>query len=78
MLCFNNTDGVGGFGIIEPKDPVAEGDDIDLICAASVYNYTNNFEWKYTNSTNNTNGTPIKQNSKYLRFVSRFEENNDF
>ncbi|XP_017764514.1 PREDICTED: vascular endothelial growth factor receptor 1 isoform X2 [Eufriesea mexicana] len=58
------SDGVGGFGIIEPKDPVAEGDDIDLICAASIYNYTNKFEWKYTNSTNNTNGTPIEQNNR--------------
>ncbi|XP_026297719.1 vascular endothelial growth factor receptor 1 isoform X2 [Apis mellifera] len=45
------SDGRGGFGIIELKDPVVEGDDLELICAASIYNYTSNFEWKYENGT---------------------------
>ncbi|XP_012522394.1 vascular endothelial growth factor receptor 1 isoform X2 [Monomorium pharaonis] len=39
------SDGVGAFGIIAPKEPVTKGDDIELICAASVYNYTNDFTW---------------------------------
>nr|XP_033203848.1 vascular endothelial growth factor receptor 1 isoform X1 [Bombus vancouverensis nearcticus] len=42
------SDGRGGFGIINPTDPVVEGDDLELICAASIYNYTDNFEWKYS------------------------------
>ncbi|XP_012350055.1 vascular endothelial growth factor receptor 1 isoform X3 [Apis florea] len=45
------SDGRGGFGIIELKDSVVEGDDLELICAASIYNYTSNFEWKYANGT---------------------------
>ncbi|XP_076182482.1 PDGF- and VEGF-receptor related isoform X2 [Ptiloglossa arizonensis] len=45
------SDGNGGFGIIEPKQPVSEGDDFELICAASIYNYTNIFEWSYKNSS---------------------------
>ncbi|XP_011871094.1 PREDICTED: vascular endothelial growth factor receptor 1 isoform X2 [Vollenhovia emeryi] len=39
------SDGVGAFGIIGPKEPVTKGDDIELTCAASVYNYTNEFRW---------------------------------
>ncbi|KAK2588224.1 hypothetical protein KPH14_004258 [Odynerus spinipes] len=39
------SDGVGAFGIIEPKGKVAEGDNIEIICAASVYNYTNSLTW---------------------------------
>ncbi|XP_039309901.1 vascular endothelial growth factor receptor 1 isoform X2 [Solenopsis invicta] len=39
------SDGLGAFGIIGPKDPVTKGDDVELICAASVYNYTNQFTW---------------------------------
>uniref|UniRef100_V9IHE1 FMS-like tyrosine kinase 1 n=1 Tax=Apis cerana TaxID=7461 RepID=V9IHE1_APICE len=30
------SDGKGGFGIIELKDSVVEGDDLELICAASI------------------------------------------
>lgn len=56
----NITDGNGGFGIIEPKQPVSEGDDFELICAASIYNYTNIFEWSYKNSSQ------ILENSNYL------------
>ncbi|KYM91172.1 Vascular endothelial growth factor receptor 1 [Atta colombica] len=41
----NVIDGLGAFGIIGPKEPVTKGDDIELICAASVYNYTNEFTW---------------------------------
>jgi len=40
-----NLDGLGAFGIIEPKEPVAKGDDIELVCAASIYNYTNELTW---------------------------------
>lgn len=57
---FKNIDGRGGFGIIELKDSVVEGDDLELICAASIYNYTSNFEWKYAN------GALIVQNGKYF------------
>lgn len=57
---FKTIDGRGGFGIIELKDPVVEGDDLELICAASIYNYTSNFEWKYEN------GTFIVQNGKIV------------
>ncbi|KAL0113762.1 hypothetical protein PUN28_012704 [Cardiocondyla obscurior] len=39
------SDGLGLFGIIGPENPVTEGDDIELTCAASVYNYTNDFTW---------------------------------
>ncbi|XP_018340861.1 PREDICTED: vascular endothelial growth factor receptor 1 isoform X1 [Trachymyrmex septentrionalis] len=39
------SDGLGAFGIIGPKEPVTKGDDIELICAASVYNYTDAFTW---------------------------------
>ncbi|XP_066591720.1 vascular endothelial growth factor receptor 1 isoform X2 [Prorops nasuta] len=40
------SDGVGGFGILEPKGFVTEGDDLQIICAASIYNYTNDVEWR--------------------------------
>lgn len=63
-----NIDGRGGFGIIELKDSVVEGDDLELICAASIYNYTSNFEWKYAN------GTFIVQNGKYLLLYILKEE----
>ncbi|XP_011698334.1 PREDICTED: vascular endothelial growth factor receptor 1 isoform X2 [Wasmannia auropunctata] len=39
------SDGLGAFGIIGPKEPVAKGDDVELVCAASVYNYTNELTW---------------------------------
>ncbi|XP_034181640.2 PDGF- and VEGF-receptor related isoform X1 [Osmia lignaria lignaria] len=45
------SDGRGGFGIIEPKELVTVGDDLELICAASVYNYSDNFDWRYGNDT---------------------------
>lgn len=51
---------MGGFGIINPTDPVVEGDDLELICAASIYNYTDNFEWKYSDDI------PIEPNIKCL------------
>ncbi|XP_043527965.1 vascular endothelial growth factor receptor 1 isoform X2 [Frieseomelitta varia] len=55
------SDGNGGFGIIEPTDPVVEGDDLtELICAASIYNYTNNFEWKYSS------GSPIELSNRIM------------
>nr|XP_033335512.1 vascular endothelial growth factor receptor 1-like [Megalopta genalis] len=36
---------VGDFGIILTKEPVAEGDDWELICAASIHNYSDTFDW---------------------------------
>lgn len=40
-----NLDGLGAFGIMGPEDFVTKGDDIELTCAASIYNYTNDFTW---------------------------------
>lgn len=34
-----------GFGIIEPSKNIAVGDNVDLICGASIYNYTEAVEW---------------------------------
>nr|XP_033321453.1 vascular endothelial growth factor receptor 1-like [Megalopta genalis] len=39
------SDGAGEFGIVPPMDPVVEGDDLELICAASIYNYTDSIYW---------------------------------
>ncbi|XP_071570035.1 vascular endothelial growth factor receptor 1 isoform X1 [Temnothorax nylanderi] len=39
------SDGVGAFGIIRPNESVTIGDDVELTCAASIYNYTNEFTW---------------------------------
>ncbi|RLU26184.1 hypothetical protein DMN91_002350 [Ooceraea biroi] len=39
------SDGVGAFGIFEPKEPVTEGDTIEMTCAASIYNYTDEITW---------------------------------
>ncbi|XP_020278228.1 vascular endothelial growth factor receptor 1 isoform X2 [Pseudomyrmex gracilis] len=39
------SDGLGAFGIIGPN-MVTGGDDVELICAASVYNYTENLSWQ--------------------------------
>ncbi|XP_067203643.1 vascular endothelial growth factor receptor 1-like isoform X3 [Linepithema humile] len=53
--CDNSTasilvsDGVGAFGIIKPKEPMTAGDNIELTCAASIYNYTHDLTW--TNQT---------------------------
>lgn len=41
----NFADGVGAFGIIEPKELVTIGDDVEFTCAASIYNYTDNLTW---------------------------------
>nr|XP_050846243.1 vascular endothelial growth factor receptor 1 isoform X2 [Vespula vulgaris] len=43
------SDGNGGFSIMDPKEPVVEGDDIEIICAASIYNYTENIQWQDNN-----------------------------
>ncbi|XP_031828557.1 PDGF- and VEGF-receptor related isoform X2 [Nomia melanderi] len=45
------SDGNDGFGIIDPKEPVVEGDDLELICASSVYNYSSSFTWSDENDT---------------------------
>ncbi|XP_076382321.1 vascular endothelial growth factor receptor 1-like [Megalopta genalis] len=39
------SDEVGEFGVILVKHLVIEGDDWELICAASVRNYSDNFDW---------------------------------
>ncbi|XP_053989273.1 vascular endothelial growth factor receptor 1 isoform X1 [Hylaeus volcanicus] len=57
------SDGNGGFGIIEPKGPVTAGDDFELICASSVYNYSNIFDWT------NEDGTLIREDDR-LTIVS--------
>ncbi|XP_076382484.1 vascular endothelial growth factor receptor 1 isoform X2 [Megalopta genalis] len=43
------SDEVGEFGIIRTMDPVAEGDEWELICAASIRNYFDNFVWSSEN-----------------------------
>ena len=42
---FFSTDGNSGFGVLEPEIEITEGDDIEIICTASIYNYTNNLKW---------------------------------
>ncbi|XP_072744995.1 vascular endothelial growth factor receptor 1 isoform X2 [Anoplolepis gracilipes] len=55
------SDGVGAFGIIGPKELVTKGDNIELICAASVYNYTDELTWtKFENQTE----TPILETER--------------
>ncbi|XP_078038597.1 PDGF- and VEGF-receptor related [Augochlora pura] len=39
------SDGDGEFGIVPIKEPVVEGDDWELICAASIYNYSDIIYW---------------------------------
>nr|XP_033324575.1 neural cell adhesion molecule 1-like [Megalopta genalis] len=38
-------DVVGEFGVIPTKNTVVEGDEWELICAASIYNYSDTFDW---------------------------------
>lgn len=42
---------MGAFGIIEPNELVTIGDDVEFTCAASIYNYTDNFYWTNQNQT---------------------------
>nr|XP_012229232.1 PREDICTED: vascular endothelial growth factor receptor kdr-like isoform X1 [Linepithema humile] len=54
------SDGVGAFGIIEPKELVSVGDDVEFTCAASIYNYTDDLTW-----TNNSSlQTPIVETER--------------
>lgn len=39
-------DVVDAFGIIAPEEPITKGDNVELICAASIYNYTDQLIWK--------------------------------
>lgn len=57
----NLADGVGPFGIIEPKDLITEGDTVELTCAASIYNYTNELTWV------NRSDVPIEKTGNRLR-----------
>ncbi|XP_066583322.1 platelet-derived growth factor receptor alpha-like [Prorops nasuta] len=45
------SDGKGAFGIIESEKEIIEGDNLQIICAVSVYNYTNDVQW--ANKDNN-------------------------
>ncbi|XP_017797835.1 PREDICTED: vascular endothelial growth factor receptor 1 [Habropoda laboriosa] len=65
------SDGKGGFGIIEPTQPLTEGDDLELICAASIYNYTNNFQWKYENNTPIEHSNRLTIDETKTRFTYR-------
>ncbi|KAI4497781.1 hypothetical protein M0802_007107 [Mischocyttarus mexicanus] len=56
------SDGVDEFGIIEPGQ-VIEGDNIEIICAASIYNYTNKIVWQENNSE------PILENDR-IKIIS--------
>ncbi|XP_051172490.1 vascular endothelial growth factor receptor 1-like isoform X2 [Leptopilina boulardi] len=40
------SDGNNGVGIIIPEGQMTVGDDLELICFASIYNYTNNLRWQ--------------------------------
>lgn len=42
----NFADGVGAFAIMAPEEPVTIGDNVELICAASIYNYTDEITWE--------------------------------
>ncbi|XP_033331754.2 vascular endothelial growth factor receptor 1 [Megalopta genalis] len=46
-----------GFGVISTEDLVVEGDDWVLICAASIYNYSDILEWS-------SQGGPIEQHDR--------------
>ncbi|XP_015606080.1 vascular endothelial growth factor receptor 1 isoform X2 [Cephus cinctus] len=39
------SDGEGIFGLDRPKSNIVEGDDFELTCTSSVYNYTDKLEW---------------------------------
>ncbi|XP_078038596.1 vascular endothelial growth factor receptor 1-like [Augochlora pura] len=39
------SDVIDGFGLISTQDPVVEDDDWELICAASIYNFSDTLEW---------------------------------
>ncbi|XP_076277206.1 PDGF- and VEGF-receptor related isoform X2 [Lasioglossum baleicum] len=54
------TDVKEGFGIIRSEEPVIRGDDWQLTCAASIYNYSNIFEWT------NGNDQPIRKTDRIL------------
>lgn len=40
------SDGSNGVGVIIPESQMTVGDDLELICFASIYNYTNNLRWQ--------------------------------
>ncbi|XP_025269674.1 vascular endothelial growth factor receptor 1 isoform X3 [Camponotus floridanus] len=55
------SDGIGAFGIIGPKELVTKDDTVELICAASVYNYTDDLTWtKLENETE----TPVIETNR--------------
>ncbi|XP_014609483.1 PREDICTED: vascular endothelial growth factor receptor 1 isoform X2 [Polistes canadensis] len=65
------SDGVKEFGIIEPKGPIVESDDIEVICAASIYNYTNNILWLDSNMKAILENERIKVSYKTTSFTHR-------
>lgn len=67
----NFADGVGAFGIIGPKEKVTKGDNVELICAASVYNYTNELTWtKLENETE----TPVIETGNYSKQLKKLNK----
>ncbi|XP_050465212.1 vascular endothelial growth factor receptor 1 isoform X2 [Cataglyphis hispanica] len=66
------SDGVGAFGIIGPKELITKGDNVELICAASIYNYTDELTW--TRLENQTHETPIIETERVqiIRYKTPF------
>ncbi|EFN61650.1 Vascular endothelial growth factor receptor 1 [Camponotus floridanus] len=65
-------DGIGAFGIIGPKELVTKDDTVELICAASVYNYTDDLTWtKLENETE----TPVIETNPVSPFFTKTNMN---
>lgn len=61
---FNFADGIGAFGIIGPNELITKEDTVELICAASIYNYTEELTWtKLGNETE----TPVIETGSYFK-----------
>jgi len=72
-----NLDGLGAFGIIRPKEPVTKGDDIELVCAASIYNYTNELTWSILSLEHIVNQTeePLVETGIYFKRKIKLKKN---
>ncbi|KZC13755.1 Vascular endothelial growth factor receptor 1, partial [Dufourea novaeangliae] len=81
-LCESDTaeirvsDGNDIFGIIAPKEPVIEGDDFELICAASVYNYLNILTWEKNSSSFKNKRLSIVRNQTQFTYRSTLKIEN--
>ncbi|XP_043489619.1 vascular endothelial growth factor receptor 1 isoform X2 [Polistes fuscatus] len=67
----SDADGIKDFGIIEPKGEIIESDDIEVICAASIYNYTNNILWLDSDKKAISENERIKVSYKTTSFTYR-------